>query len=97
MAETSDIKKNDEVQVIAGKDRGKRGRVVDVLPKKGRVLVEGVARARSHAHPASLGERQQAGRHHRHQELFIDLSNVHAGVQALRQGRRGSATGSRTA
>ena len=31
------IKKNDEVQVISGKDRGKRGRVVNVRPKDGRV------------------------------------------------------------
>ena len=40
-----DIKKNDEVEVIAGKDIGKRGRVVNVLPKENRVMVEGIARA----------------------------------------------------
>ena len=36
------IKKNDNVLVIAGRDRGKRGRVLRVIPDKGRVIVEGV-------------------------------------------------------
>jgi large subunit ribosomal protein L24 len=36
------IKKNDNVLVIAGRDRGKRGRVLSVHPDKGRVVVEGV-------------------------------------------------------
>ena len=36
------IKKNDNVLVIAGRDRGKRGRVLRVIPVKRRVIVEGV-------------------------------------------------------
>jgi len=36
------IKKNDTVIVIAGRDAGKQGRVLRVLPEKGRVVVEGV-------------------------------------------------------
>ncbi len=36
------VRKDDEVIVIAGKDRGKRGRVLQILPEKNRVLVEGV-------------------------------------------------------
>ncbi len=36
------IHKDDEVQVIAGNDRGKRGRVLKVLPREQRVIVEGV-------------------------------------------------------
>jgi large subunit ribosomal protein L24 len=36
------IKKNDNVLIIAGRDRGKRGRVLSVHPDKGRVVVEGV-------------------------------------------------------
>ena len=76
---TVDIKKNDEVQVIAGKDRGKRGRVVHVLPKDGRVQVEGVARATKHARTA--GKRSRGGTQLQQggiiqTELFIDLSNV---------------------
>jgi large subunit ribosomal protein L24 len=38
----SPIKRNDNVVVIAGRDRGKRGRVLRVLPGKGRLVVEGV-------------------------------------------------------
>jgi large subunit ribosomal protein L24 len=74
-----DIRKNDEVQVIGGKDRGKRGRVVNVLPKKNRVMVEGVARAT--AHTRSGGKRSRSGQALQQggiiqKELFIDLSNV---------------------
>jgi large subunit ribosomal protein L24 len=36
------IKKNDNVLIIAGRDRGKRGRVLSVNPDKGRVVVEGI-------------------------------------------------------
>ena len=36
------IKKNDNVLVIAGRDRGKRGRVLRVVPSKNRLIVEGV-------------------------------------------------------
>jgi large subunit ribosomal protein L24 len=69
---TVDIRKNDEVQVISGKDRGKRGRVVNVLPDKNRVMVEGVARATKHSHPTKRVP--QGGIIQ--QEMFIDLSNV---------------------
>ena len=36
------IKKNDQVKVIAGKDKGKTGRVIDVLPEVQRVVVENI-------------------------------------------------------
>ena len=45
------LKKNDTVIVISGKDRGKKGRVIEVLSKKGRVRVEGVARIKRHTKP----------------------------------------------
>lgn len=45
------IKKNDTVLVRAGKDRGKRGRVLQVLPDKARVVVEGVAMVKRHTRP----------------------------------------------
>src|ERR1051325_1338811 len=38
----SPIRKNDNVLVITGRDRGKKGRVLRVIPAKGRVIVEGV-------------------------------------------------------
>jgi large subunit ribosomal protein L24 len=42
------VRKNDEVIVTAGKDRGKRGRVLQVLPEKNRILVEGVNIVKRH-------------------------------------------------
>lgn len=45
------IKKNDTVLVRAGKDRGKRGRVLQVLPDKARVVVEGVGMVKRHTRP----------------------------------------------
>lgn len=45
------IKKGDNVQIIAGKDLGKSGKVLRVLPKEGRVVVEGVNRVKKHQKP----------------------------------------------
>ena len=42
------IKKNDEVYVLKGKNRGVTGRVLSVLPKKQRVVVEGVQMVKRH-------------------------------------------------
>ena len=45
------VRKNDQVVVISGKDRGKRGRVLEVYPGKGRALVEGVNIVQRHTKP----------------------------------------------
>ncbi len=45
------LKKNDQVKVIAGKDKGKTGRVIETLPAKGRVLVEHVNMIKRHTKP----------------------------------------------
>ena len=45
------IKKDDTVKVIAGKDKGKTGRVLDVNRVTGRVLVEGVGMVKRHTRP----------------------------------------------
>ena len=42
------VKKNDEVVVLAGSDKGKRGRVIAVLGKKQRVIVEGAHMIKKH-------------------------------------------------
>jgi len=42
------IKKNDEVYVLSGKDRGKTGRVLIVLPRENKVVVEGVQLIKRH-------------------------------------------------
>jgi large subunit ribosomal protein L24 len=45
------IRKNDNVVVTTGKDRGKRGRVLKVLPEKNRLIVEGVNFVKRHTKP----------------------------------------------
>lgn len=45
------IRKNDQVLVIAGRDRGKKGRVLSVNPEKSRVIVEGVGMIKRHTKP----------------------------------------------
>ena len=45
------LRKNDNVVVVAGKDRGKRGRVLQVVPDKNRVVVEGVNFIKKHTRP----------------------------------------------
>ncbi len=76
---TVDIRKNDEVQVISGKDGGKRGRVIHVLPSKNRIMVDGVGRAKKATR--TTGKRSRAGSQLQQggiidTELFINLSNV---------------------
>lgn len=45
------IRKDDQVVVISGKDKGKTGKVLEVLPKKNRVIVEGVNIVKRHTRP----------------------------------------------
>lgn len=45
------IKKDDEVVVISGRDKGARGRVLKVLRDKDKVIVEGVGRVKKHQKP----------------------------------------------
>ena len=51
MALNMRVRKGDEVLVIAGKDRGKRGRVQEVRPAQGTVIVAGVNVAKRHTKP----------------------------------------------
>jgi large subunit ribosomal protein L24 len=78
------IRKDDEIQVISGKDRGRRGRVVRVLPREGRIMVEGVARAKKHSRPSK--RRQQGGIID--VELFVDISNVQVVCRSCSQPTR---------
>ena len=45
------LKKNDTVQVIAGRDAGKQGKILKVIPEKNRVIVQGVAFVKRHTRP----------------------------------------------
>ena len=50
------VKKGDEVVVINGKDRGSRGKVMEVSPSEGKVIVEGVNLVTKHVKPRRMGE-----------------------------------------
>lgn len=69
------IKKGDTVEVIAGKDKGTRGEVLRVIPKKDRVVVERVNIVKKHQRPVQAG-RQQVQPGIIEFEAPIDLSNV---------------------
>jgi large subunit ribosomal protein L24 len=56
----SRIKTDDEVIVIGGKDRGKRGKVLRVDPKKNRVYVEGLNMIKRHQRPRQVAGAQRA-------------------------------------
>jgi large subunit ribosomal protein L24 len=45
------LRKNDMVEVLAGRDAGKRGKILKVLPAKGRVIIQGVAFVKKHTRP----------------------------------------------
>ena len=66
------IKKGDTVYVNSGEDKGKTGRVLKVLVKEGRAIVEGINMVTKHAKPSMAN--QQGGIIH--QEGPIDASNV---------------------
>jgi len=53
------IKKGDTVLIISGKDRGKRGAILQVFPKAARVMVEGVNFKKKHRKPRKTGEKGQ--------------------------------------
>ncbi|MDE5777390.1 MAG: 50S ribosomal protein L24 [Lachnospiraceae bacterium] len=69
---TSKIKKDDVVQVITGKDKGKSGKVLSVDTKNHKVLVEGVNMVSKHSKPSMAN--QQGGIIEK--EAPIDISNV---------------------
>ena len=66
------IRKDDLVQVTAGDDKGKRGKVIRVNRADGKVVVEGVNRVYKHIKPSR--QSQQGGRLSK--EMAIDASNV---------------------
>ena len=67
------IKRNDRVEVIAGKDNGKQGRVLRVIAAKERLLVEGVMMVKKHVKP-NPQKNVQGGI--AEQEATIHISNV---------------------
>jgi|SRR3972149_10348736 len=53
------VKKGDTVLIIAGKDRGKKGKIIKSLPKEEKIVVEGVNLVKKHQKPKKSGEKGQ--------------------------------------
>ncbi len=53
---TLHIKRDDNVVVISGDDKGKRGKVLEVSPSEGKVIVEGINKVKKHVKPRRQGE-----------------------------------------
>lgn len=73
------IRKNDIVVVIRGEYKGKKGRVLEVYPKKNKILVEGVNIVKRHTRPSSRN--QQGGIVEK--EAPIHISNVMPWCEAI--------------
>jgi large subunit ribosomal protein L24 len=70
------IKSDDQVIVISGKDRGKKGKVLRVDPKKDRVIVEGLNMVKRHQRPQQTGAKAAQTGGVIEKEGPIHLSNV---------------------
>jgi large subunit ribosomal protein L24 len=69
----SKIKKNDQVVIIAGRDKGRRGRVLEVAPTRGKIKIEGAGMIKRHQKANPQANR---GGGIVDKEAFIDISNV---------------------
>lgn len=70
------IKVNDEVEVIAGNDKGERGAVLRVIPGKDRVVVNGINMVKKHQKPQQTGGGSQTQGGIIEFEAPMDVSNV---------------------
>ena len=66
------VKKGDTVQVLSGKDKGKEGKILTALPKKGKVIVEGVNKVKRHTKPSQTNPQGGIVK----KEAGIHISNV---------------------
>ncbi|MFH1656648.1 MAG: 50S ribosomal protein L24 [Candidatus Nealsonbacteria bacterium] len=53
------IHKEDQILVISGKDKGRKGKVIESLPKKGKIAVEGINLKKKHVKPKKSGDKGQ--------------------------------------
>ena len=61
MASTMKVRKGDLVQILAGKDRGKQGRVLEARPKERRVIVENLNVVKKHTKPRPIRDTSRMG------------------------------------
>lgn len=53
------IKKGDQVLIISGKDRGRKGKIIKALPRENKVIIEGMNIKKKHIRPKRQGEKGQ--------------------------------------
>jgi large subunit ribosomal protein L24 len=89
------VRKGDTVVVIAGKERGKRGKVLRVIPEKGRVVVERVNMIKKHQRPTQKlrqgGIIEREGAMHISNVMLVDPRSdkpTRVGVRALSDGKK---------
>lgn len=68
----NNIKKNDIVYILSGSDKGKQGKVLEILPKKSLVKVSGIGIVTKHAKARKQGDVPSI----KHIESFINISKV---------------------
>ena len=66
------LRTGDKVIVIAGKDKGKSGKIVRVLPKDDKIIVEGINMMKRHQRPRRSGEKGSV----KNMEMSLNASNV---------------------
>lgn len=78
------VKRRDTVVILSGRDKGKQGAVVEVVPKRGKVLVQGCAMVTKHVKPRRQGEVGGTKK----QESYLWLSQVMPICSACKQACR---------
>jgi len=89
------VRKGDTVIVVAGKERGKRGRVLRVIPEKSRVVVERINMIKKHQRPTQKlrqgGIIEREGSIHLSNVMLVDPTSgkpTRIGMRALTEGRK---------
>jgi large subunit ribosomal protein L24 len=89
------VRKGDTVIVVAGKERGKRGRVLRVIPEKGRVVVERINMVKKHQRPTQRirqgGIIEREGAIHLSNVMLVDPTSgkpSRTGVRVLGDGKK---------
>jgi large subunit ribosomal protein L24 len=93
------VRKGDTVVVVAGKERGKRGRVLRVIPEKSRVLVERINMIKKHQRPTQKlrqgGIIEREGPIHLSNVMLVDPTTdkpTRIGMRALADGKKARVT-----
>jgi large subunit ribosomal protein L24 len=89
------VRKGDTVIVVAGKERGKKGKVLRVLPEKGRVVVERINMIKKHQRPTQKirqgGIIEREGAIHLSNVMLVDPGSnkpTRVGMKALSDGKK---------